>query len=137
MAGSFSDYLENKVLDHLFGGASYSQLGDVYVALSTTTPVDAGTNFTEPSGGSYARAQIQNESGDAEWAAAASGSKANAVAVAFPQATGDWGTITHFGIYDASSDGNLLVWGELTTPATVTTSDTLTFAIGDLVITLD
>ena len=129
MAGSKSDYLENKVLDAVLNNTSLA-VATPYVALFTATPSDAGGG-TEVSGGSYARVNSS-----ASWPAASSGSCANDVAIAFPSATANWGTVTQFGIFDASTSGNLLYWGDLTTSRSILNGDpTPTFAIGALVIT--
>lgn len=129
--GSFSDYLENKVLDHVTGKTSYTKPTS-YVALYTAAPSDAGGG-TEVSGGSYARVATAG----ADWNAASSGSVSNAAALTFPTASGSWGTVTHFGLFDASTTGNLLAWGSLTTSKSVGSGDTAQFAIGSLTLTLD
>jgi hypothetical protein len=126
---SFSDYLENKVLDHVMRNTSYTSPATVYAALYTAAPSDAGGG-TEVSGGSYARTAVT-------CGAAASGSIANSGAVTFPTASGSWGTVTHVGIFDASSAGNLLFWGALTASKTVASGDTFSFAIGALTVALD
>lgn len=134
MAG-FTDFLENEVLDHLFSAATYTAPATTYIALSTTTPTDAGGNFTEPVGNNYARVAFTNDA--TNWPAASGGAKSNGVAITFPEASGSWGTVTHVGIYDASSGGNLLCWGALTVSKAITSGDTAQFAVGDLDITLD
>lgn len=134
MAGSKSDYLENKVLDHVLGGGDYTRAATVYVALYSVTPSDSGGG-TELTGGSYARVSVTNNS--TNWPAASSGSKSNGTAITFPTASADWSTAVAFGILDASTAGNLLYWGSLTTNKTVTNGDTASFAIGTLTITED
>ncbi len=133
MAGK-SDYLENKLLDGVLGGTNFTQPATVYVALLTAAPTDAGGG-TEVSGGSYARAAVTNNS--TNFPAAASGSKANGTAIAFPTPSGSWGVVTHFAVYDAASAGNLLYWAALTASQTISTGNTVSFAIGALVITED
>lgn len=125
---SFSNYLENKVLLHVFGGTSYTAPATLYVALFTTDPGEAGTG-TEVSGGSYARqsAAFTVTGGAAE----------NTSAIEFPTATGSWGTVTYVGIYDASTSGNLLASGALTTSKTISSGDVFRIPAGDLDITLD
>jgi hypothetical protein len=132
--GSFTDYLENELLDHVWGGADYSRPATLYVALSTTTIADDGTNQTEPSGGSYARVAVTNNS--TNWPAASGGAKANGTAITFPTATAGWGTIVDFSIMDDPTAGNMLAYGTLTTSKTIDSGDTASFAIGDLDITL-
>lgn len=134
MAGSFSDFLELELLDHVFGNAAYSAPATLYVALFTATPSDAGGG-TEVSGGSYARKDVTNNA--TNFPAAASGAKSNGTAITFVTATASWGVVTQFGIFDAVTAGNLLAWGDLTASKTVDSGDTVSFAIGDLDITLD
>lgn len=133
--GSFADYLENELLDHAFGAALFTPAGTLYVGLSTTAINDAGGNITEPSGNNYARVAVTNNA--TNFPAASGGAKSNGLAITFPQASGAWGTVTHFFISDAPSGGNIYCWGALTASKEVTTGDTLSFAVGDLDITLD
>ena len=129
MAGK-SDYLENKDIDHNLGTAAYTSPSAVYVALFTADPTDTGDTTNEISGGGYARTQVT-------FAAASGGSASNSADVTFPQATADWGTITHFGLFDASTAGNMLYSGALTASKTVSNGDTFKFATGDLTVTED
>lgn len=134
MAGSFSNYLENAVLDHVFGASSYSAPATLYVALFTVAPNDTGGG-TEVSGGSYARVAVTNNA--TNFPSASGGAKSNGAAITFPTATASWGTVVAMGIYDAASAGNLLAWADLTSSKSVGINDTASFAIGDLDITLD
>lgn len=128
---SKTDYAENKVLDHLTGKATFAAVTS-RVGLFTAAPSDSGGG-TEVSGGSYAR--VTTAAGD--WNSAASGSTSNANSITFPTASGSWGTVTHFGLFDAASGGNLLRWAALTTSKTVGSGDTPSFAAGALVFTED
>ena len=130
MAG-FSDYLEDKVLKHVFGGSSYTAPGTLYVGLFTSAPSDSGGG-TECSGGSYARKSMaaMTVSGTSPTTAT------NGSAVEFVTATGSWGTVTHVGVFDASTSGNLLGWAALSASKTVSSGDVFRFAAGDLDITL-
>ena len=132
MAGSKSDYLENKLLDHVLGGGDYSRPATVYVALYTVAPTDAGGG-TEVSGGSYARVAVTNNA--TNWPAASGGAKSNGTEIAFPTATADWGTVVAFAILDAASGGNFLYWADLTASKTVSNGDTASFAVGELDVT--
>lgn len=129
MAGSFSDYLENEILDHIFTATGYTR-PSTYVALYTAAPTDAGGG-TEVTGGSYARVQVT------AWDAASGGATANTNAITFPTASASWGTVVAFGIHDAASAGNLLAWGDLSASKAVGSGDTIEFAAGALDITLD
>lgn len=125
---SFSNYLENKVLLHVFGATAYTAPSTRYVALFTSDPGEAGSG-TEVSGGSYARQTI---------AFTVTGNQAsNTAAVEFPTATASWGTITYAAVYDAVSGGNLLAYGALTTSKTIASGDVLRIPAGDFDINLD
>lgn len=137
MAG-FSDYLELKLLDHLFTDSGYTPPATLYVALSSTTPSDDGTGVTEPSGGSYARVATTA----ADWSAAtgtAPASKTNTATIAFPTATADWASgsdLTHWVLYDAATVGNMLAFEALTTAKPVLSGDTAYFPASTLVLEL-
>jgi len=130
--GSFSDYLENELLDHLFGKGSYTP-PTIYIALSTSDPLDDGSGISEPSGGAYARVQTAA----ADWNTAASGATENANDITFPTATASWGTVTHFAAFDALTGGNMLFHGTLTASKTIDSGDTAKFTAGDLDVSLD
>lgn len=134
--GSFSDYLEICLLDHVFGTGDGTSLAFVqpakFIALCTVTVTDAmtGTTITEPTSNSYSRVQMNT------WDKAAAGATENTNPVQFAQATGSWGTILDFAICDASTAGNLLAYGSLTISKSVASGDTPKFATGDIDITL-
>lgn len=132
MAGSFSDYLENKILDHVFVGTAYTAPTTIWFALFTVAPTDAGGG-TEVSGGSYARV---SKTPSGIFGASSGGSITTTDSVAFTTATGNWGTIVAFAIFDASTSGNMLAWGDLTLSKTVGTGDTASFSAGSLIINL-
>lgn len=124
---SFADFWEQEILDHLFDIGAYSA-PTIYVGLSTADPLDDASGLAEPSDG-YARVAC------AAWSR--TGSEVdNDAAVEFPEATGDWGTITHVGLFDASSGGNLLVSFALDSSQAVTSGKTARFPAGDLNVTL-
>jgi hypothetical protein len=127
MAGNLSNYLENKVLDHILGTTSYTMPSAVYVALYTAAPNDAGGG-TEVSGGSYARQA-------ADFDAAASGATQNTGNIDFINMPSS--TVVAIGIHDALTSGNLLIWGTLSTSKSLDLGDTLRIATGDLDISLD
>ena len=129
MAG-FSDYLEDKVLEHVFGGNAYSAPSTLYVALYTVAPTDTGGG-TEVSGGSYAR-----QTGAFSVSGTNPTTASNTAAIEYPTATADYGTVVAVGILDASSSGNLLAYANLTTSKVVSSGDVFRFNTGDLDITL-
>jgi hypothetical protein len=129
MAG-FSDYLEDKVLEHVFGGNAYTAPSTLYVALYTSAPSDTGGG-TEVSGGGYVRKTATfNVSGTNPTTAS------NAAAIEYPTATANYGTVTSVGIFDALSGGNLLAYANLTASKVVSTGDVFRFNAGDLDVTL-
>jgi len=128
---SFANFWENEVLDHLFGKGSYTP-PTIYVGLSTANPDEDASGLAEPSGSGYARVTTAGS----DWDAASGGATANATAITFPTASGSWGTITHFAIFDASSAGNMLAYGELDSPQAITTDQTPRFSIGAFDVTL-
>ena len=130
--GSFADYWENKILDHIFGKGSYTP-PTIYVGLSTADPQDDASGLAEPSGNGYAR--VETEASD--WNAAASGALDNANLIEFPAATGNWGTITHFALFDAASGGNMLAHGALSEAKAVVASNIPQFSPGELDVSLD
>lgn len=131
----FTDATERGLLDYFV--ATYGATTK-YLGLSSTTPTEAGGNFTEPSGGAYARVSTTS----ADWGSAsgtAPATKSTTAAKAFATATATWASgsnLTHFGLFDASTAGNLLAWGALTTAKPVTSGDTPSFAAGSLVLQL-
>lgn len=133
---ALSDYLEDELLDHLLRNAAYSRPATVYLALFTADPGESG-NTGEVSGGSYARAAITNNNTNfPQVAATGTPTKSNGGIISFPTATGDWGTVTHWAIYDASSGStNMLVHGALGTPRFVKSGDTPKVAAGILSFT--
>ena len=122
-----SNFLENELYDHVLRNAAYTSPSSLYVSLHTADPTDAGTG-TEVSGGSYARTAVT-------MGAPTNGSGTNSADVQFPQATGDWGTVTHIGIWDASTSGNMLFHTPLDTSKNITTGDVFKIASGSLTVT--
>jgi hypothetical protein len=130
--GSFSDYWENTILDHVFGKGSYLP-PTIFVGLSTSNPGEDGSGLNEPSGNNYARVQTAAS----DWSSASNGALANADMIDFNEATGSWGTLTHFALFDAASTGHFVAYGSLITSKAIGSGDTARFNAGDLVVTLD
>jgi hypothetical protein len=130
------DITENGLLNHIFGGGDWARPGTVHIGLSTTTPNDAGGNFTEPGAGGYTRALVLNNG--TNFPVASGGTKSNGVDITFVQASGaGWGTITHFGIFSQASAGTALFTGSLSQAKNIADGDTAKFAATQLVITCD
>lgn len=124
---ALSDYLENEILDHILSVGAYTMPSNVYVGLSTGSFADDNSG-TEITGNNYARVV-------ASFGVAASGTSSNDAAIEFAAATGSWGSVSHFGIFDAASAGNLLIHGAFTTAKTIASGDILKIPTGDLDIT--
>lgn len=127
---SFSNYLETKVLDHVFGATAYTAPATLYLALFTSNPDEDGSGTeVSTSGTAYARQTIAfTTSGD---------TTSNTAAVEFPTATASFGTVSHVGVMDASTGGNLLAYAALTTSKDIATGDVFRIPAGDLDISLD
>jgi hypothetical protein len=134
-----SNYLENKVLDHVLRNSAYTQPAALYVALFNNTSTNAATNLeagtltdeVTTSGSAYSRKAIT-------FAAASSGTATSNSTVTFDAATGSWGTVTHVAIMDGATAGagNVLFYGALTVSKTVATGDTFQISSGNMTVTL-
>lgn len=134
MAGSLSDYAENKVLEHIVGKTSYT-MPSVYVALLTAAPNESasGDEINEVTdANNYARKTTSGV-----WGTASGGAITNTSAVTFNQASGSWGTVTHFALMDSGNwgEGYVIAWGDLSASKAIDSGDTPEFAIGDLDLT--
>ncbi len=125
----FTDYLEDKIIDHMLRNQAYTPPTTIYLALFTAAPGDAGGG-TEVSGGSYARQAVT-------LSAASGGASANSADITFPAATADWGTVTHVALMDALTVGNMLMHSPLDASKTVNNGDTFKINAGDLDVTVD
>jgi len=125
---SFTNFLETEILDHVFAGAAYSAPGTHYLGLFTSVPGETGGG-TELSGSAYVRKSVAfTTSGN---------TTSNNAAIEFPTATGNWGTVTHVGVFDASTSGNLMAYATLSASKTIETGDVFRVPSGDLDITLN
>jgi hypothetical protein len=128
-----SNYLENKILDHVLTATAYTQPSR-YLALFTADPGEAGafTNEISTSGTAYARQAVT-------FAAASSGSSATNATVTFPTATANWGTVSHVAIVDGDTEGagNVLFYGAVTVSKLIETGDTFQISSGNLTISLN
>ena len=123
-----SNYLENALINATLRATTFTSPATVYVGLFTSDPTDAGSG-TEVSGGSYARQSVT-------FGAPSNGVSTNSAAVEFPQCTLTWGTVSHIGILDASTSGNLYYHTALDSSKTIETGDVFKIAIGNLSVTL-
>lgn len=130
---AMSDYLEQALANHIFRTTAFTQPNNLHVALFTAAPTDAGGG-TEISGNGYGRQSIAR--GNSSFTLTGS-TISNTAIITFATPSANWGTVTHFGIFDASTGGNLLFHGALTASKTVNQGDTVTFPAGQLQITFD
>jgi len=128
---SFSNYTENLLLNWLLTTNSATRPTAWYVGLFTAAPSDAGGG-TEVTGNGYARVATGTIS-----ISGTSTTATNAAAIEFAAASGgNWGTITHAAIFDASTGGNMLAWAALTTSRTINSGDVFRIPAGSLTVTL-
>lgn len=129
---ALTDYLENKLVDWLLRGQTFTPPATLYVALFTTAPADDGTGGVEVSGGSYARVAVTSNTTNwdntqgADSTAVSSGtggSVGNRVNFIFPSPTADWGLVVSFGLFDASTGGNCLMVADIMTARTILNGD--------------
>lgn len=134
MAGTNTDYTENAAINHILGTSAWTMPAAVSLALFTTNPnFETGAGGTEATGGSYARKAVIFNT-----ASGAGGS------VTGPTVAKVWtcgtdlaaATYTGWGVFDAASGGNLLFGDAFSSNKTLTSGDTLTFAIGSITYSL-
>lgn len=132
MAG-FSTHLAQALINHVFRGQSYTAPTSVYLAMFVADPTDNNVTANEVSGAWYARQEVTS------WAApVGSGvSTSNSNQIVFSAVTGSAVTITHWGIYDAVTTGNLLASGVLPAPKVLNVDDVLALNANDLVLTFE
>ena len=133
MALAVSNFLADALLNQVFRNTAYTRPTTVYVALYTSNPTGADTG-TEVTGGAYVRRAVTFGAPTTE-----SGKRTikNSAEVAFPTATADWGTITHIGIRDAATAGNLLYYGAVDNARSILTADVLKFPVGNIACSLN
>ena len=125
---AMSDYLENKVLDHILATTAYTAPSTVYIGLSIASMGD-NAGGTELSGNGYTRVSIAFD-------AASGGTTDNTAVVDFPSCTGsNWGAVAYWSLWDASTGGNMLLHGAFTSAKTIEVNDVLRIDAGDLDIT--
>jgi hypothetical protein len=127
---ALSDFAEKLLLDWLMTTGTATRPTAWFLALYTAAPSDSGGG-TEVTGNGYSRQS-------ASFAAASTpgGTTSNTNTISFTASGGNWGSITHVGILSASTGGNLLWHGAMTTARTVNDTDTLSFAPGAVALTL-
>jgi hypothetical protein len=131
---AFSNFLEAALLNHTLNNDAYTSPTIVYLALFTAAPSDTGGG-TEVTGGSYVRLTVDSSTSN-KWTVT-SGHAENNADLTFVTATASWGTITHVGIFDASTSGNLLYHAALSASKQVDSGGQLKFLTGQFQVDLD
>ena len=134
---AMSDYMENKLINHILRDTSWTAPSVVYVGLVglyNAAELEAGTITKEISGNAYARISVK---GDAKWSAGStSGLTDNEAAIEFVAAAGgDWGHVSGLFLSNASTAGDVILYGALTSVKIVEDGDQFVIAAGDLDIT--
>jgi len=136
--GAATNYLENKILDHILGRVTYTVPETLYIGLATSVD-DEGNIVGEPSSeAGYARVEVPNNT--TNFPNAVNGTKSNGTPIEFPEATGDWGTINYTFIADGDigyENTNVLLYSQLTVPKVISAGDTVSFLAGKLTYSVD
>lgn len=132
--GAMTNYLEDKLIGHVFMGVAYTMPSGLYVSLFITMPTDLGTDGVEPSGGSYARQAAAPGTGWTQ-AAGGAGKATNTATLTFTNLPAC--TVVGTGVWDAVTAGNLLTYGLAGASRTVVAGDNLTVSVNGLNITFD
>jgi len=127
---SFSNFLETEILDHVFAGAAYTAPTTHYLALFTAAPGETGggTEVTTV-GTAYARETVAFTT--------TGNTTSNTAAVEYETATAAFGTVTHVGVFDALTAGNLMAYAALSSSKAIDSGDVFRVPAADLDITLD
>lgn len=133
-----TDNREQEIADSQFGDGATTRAPAIwYLGLSSTTPNDDGTGFTEPSTGAYARVAVTNNTTNFPAAITTSGvtTKSNGAKFTFPNPTANWGLMTHYGWFTASTGGNPEYFNPLDASITVMNGNSpVEFDIGNLIM---
>lgn len=145
-SAAMSNYLENKVVDWLVRGQTFTPPTTLYFALATTAGSDSACG-TEVSGGSYARVAVTaslanfagtQSAGSTAASSGTGGTTSNNAAITFPAPTANWGSVVEYCVFDASTSGNLLYRSALGTSKTINNGDSApSFAIGAATFQID
>lgn len=143
---ALSNYVENKIIDLIFRGQSFTPPSTLYYAVFTTAPNDTGGGV-ECTGGSYARVAVTASlanfagtqgAGTSTPSTGTTGTTSNNVDIQFPSPTAGWGTVVAMGVYDAPTGGNLICYGAVLPPKVVNSGDLPPkFSVGQWVFQLD
>jgi hypothetical protein len=133
MANGFSTYLSQAIINGTLVTPTFPLTRTLYLAYFTSDPTDANITANEVAGAWYVRQPT------GAWSAPTGSaiSSSNSNQIQFPAVTGSAVTISHWGIYDLSTGGNLLFSGTVGTAKTFNVGDVIVVSAGQLVITID
>ena len=136
MAG-LSDYAETAIINALLRGTNFTAptVASLRLALFTSDPTDAG-NLNEVASGTWYTRQLTGNF-TAPSPADTKHQSSNVASITFPAVTTSAVTVTHIGIFDAATAGNMLFSAPMTSTKTLQVGDVLSFAPGTIVTTLD
>lgn len=128
--GSLSDYSEDALMKHILSETTYTPVATVYLGLSTADPLDTAAGLAEPIGNGYVRKAIT-------FGAASSRAVTQSIDVSFDEATGPWGTLTHYALFDAETNGNMLAHGQLAASKSVISGNTPSVLSGEIAVSIN
>jgi hypothetical protein len=135
-AASYSNYAEQKILEHSMGKASWTMPTNVYLALCTAAPTDSSTGATieEATYTGYARLKVEGS----KWTYSAPAIKNNAT-LTFAECTAGSSIIKGWALCDSETKGagNAIAWGTVTEVTISTTQTPATVNSEQLVVELD
>ncbi len=127
MAESLTQYSQKALLDHLLGIAAFTMPTEIWLCAFTADPGETGSFADEVDASGYGRIEI---TGLMSATNLGTGISSNEDAVTYDAALADWGAVSHMGIADAETGGNLLVKNAMGSTRTINTGDVLDFAVG-------
>lgn len=137
----FSNYSETNIINATLRGTAFPLPSAVYLALFTSDPTDAksGNEVTTAAWPAYARQDAAAGAAiSTGWGAPVNGVTSNAKKLEFQPNNGAGSVVvTHIGLLDAATNGNLLYHSALAQPKTIDPTDSINFPIGSIVVTVD
>jgi hypothetical protein len=110
---SKSDYLEDKLNDHVHGKATYTAPANIFIALLTSAPLDSDTGTLLAAKEATYTGYARKSTAAADYGSSSAGTIANTAVINFAACTGSSSTVKYFAKIDASSAGNALYSGPL------------------------
>jgi hypothetical protein len=122
----YSDYLVDKMNDHLHGGPNFTVPSTLYLELVTAIGKTDGSGATPAPGWS----RLSSANNSTNWPASSGQNKTNGVTLSFGTNGSGPATITGIRVFDASTMGNLLTLNTLGVPVVVASGAPFTIPVG-------